>query len=286
MRFVQGKLCRRNGVKLMPLIVWDLESDNSRTHQVAWVRTPYSSYYLVCECDFKKRKKPYVHNGPDDPNNCSAKRAVEYRGIESSKRYYAEYQQDHTLEESIEYLFQRVESGQFLGLRDSVIYAQHVGQILAVPLHHVLSALEILYAQDKIELNGMILCRFQPRFRFPKEIQGLLCFMIDEPLGWPNGDAGDCFVHELEKAVHDGTNFKHGRDAFGYSGNWPRLSPHIKMLFGQKWVGEAIMSYMVRAAQGEEKSQGKLDEIAVWLETLLKHLMTGKSRDLHPEKDE
>lgn len=281
MRFVQGKQFRRFGVQLTPMIVWDLEND-SGTHQVAWVCAPHFSNHLVCECDFKKRKKPYVHNGPDDPNNCPVKRAVEHRGIEASKLYFAEHQQDYTLEESIEHLFQRVESGQFLGLQTNVIYAQQVGQILGTPLRNILGALDILYAQDKIELDGMILRRFQPRFRFPKEIQGLLRYMFEEPLGWPNGDAGDCFLHDLEKAIHDGTHFKHGRDAFEHGGNWPRLQPHIKALFGSRWLAEALTFYMTRAAQGDENSAGKIDEIAAFLETWLNMLKTGKPRSGNP----
>lgn len=52
-------------------------------------------------------------------------------------------------------------------------------------------------------------------FRFPEEIQRLFAYIIEEPLGWPNGGAGDVFVSELEKVIHEHTRFKHGNDAFG-----------------------------------------------------------------------
>ena len=74
-------------------------------------------------------------------------------------------------------------------------------------------------------------CEQGSRFRFPAEIQNILRYIIEEPLGWPNGEAGDCFLSEIECAISDNTNYESGKDAFGVGGNYPRLSPQVLFVF-------------------------------------------------------
>lgn len=276
-----GKEIIFHGVTCTPLEVWNIDN-----HSVAWIRfeaeTEYS-YHLMCDCDFRESDKPYTYGGTDDPKLCQAKKAVEQERLKKTQCFYTEALKTDTLENAVEEIFHRVhDKGDFLGQRMNLIYAQEVAAMVSRPLRELLAAIETLYAQDKLELNGMILQPFRHQFRFPAEIRSLLRFMIEEPLGWPNGDAGDCFLEEVERAIDAGTHFKHGREAFGYGGNWPRLAPHIKALFGSKWLAEALTFYMARAAQGDEASQGRVDEITAFFETWLNLLKTGKPHSGNP----
>ncbi|MBI4250810.1 hypothetical protein HY622_04430 [Candidatus Uhrbacteria bacterium] len=273
-----GKEVTLFGVRFIPLKVWNIDN-----HAVAWVQVEddRKAAHLVCDCDFRDQDKPYTYGGADDPNSCPAKKTVEQERVQKTQRFYTEVLKTRSLEEVIEEIFRRVyEKKEFLGQRRDIVYAQEIAVMVLRPLQEVLAALETLYAQDKIELYGMILIPFRHRFQFPREIQSLLRFMIEEPLGWPNGDAGDCFVGDIERAIDAGTHFKHGREAFGDGGNWPRLRPDIKALFGSQWLAEAMMSYMVRAAQGDEKAQGKLDEIAAFLQKWIDQIMTGRAHEI------
>lgn len=273
-----GKEVTLFGVRCIPLKVWNIDN-----HSVVWIQVEDEgeAAYLVCDCDFRERDKAYTYGGADDPNLCPAKKTVEQERLQKTQRFYTEVIKTRSLEEVIEEIFHRVyEKKEFLGQRMNRIYAQEVAAMVSRPLREVLAALDILYAQDKIELNGMILVPFRQQFRFPREIQSLLRFMIEEPLGWPNGDAGDCFLGDIERAIDAGTHFKHGREAFGEGGNWPRLRPDIKVLFASQWFSEAMMSYMVRTAQGDEKAQEKLDEIAAFLQKWLDTIMTGRAHEI------
>jgi len=274
MKMAVGETVDFHGNPLIPHKVWDIDN-----HCVAWVQVggETGATHLMCECDLLKRDKPYTYGGTDDPNMCPAKKTVEQERLAKTTNFYSLMLQTHPLEEVIEEIFHRVhEKKEFLGQQTNMIYAQQVATMTGKPLREVLAALEMLYAKDRIELNGMILQPFRQRFRFPKEIQSLLRFMIEEPLGWPNGDAGDCFLERLEGAITRGSDYKHGRDAFGHSNNWPRLAPHVKVIFGSQWLAESLMYYMTRAAQGDEQAQGKIDEIAAFLETWLNMLREGK----------
>jgi hypothetical protein len=43
----------------------------------------------------------------------------------------------------------------------------------------------------------------------------MMQFMVELPLGWPNGDAGSGRVRECERYIQETYGYTHGRDAFG-----------------------------------------------------------------------
>ncbi len=248
------------GLKYIPVHYW-----NIRGHQVAFLRLirddGYTESWLMCDCDFQERSAPIILGSSNDPHACAAKKTVYTQVIEQEKQWYEHYLRDHSVKEAILHIFERSRAQEFLGLQYTSIYAQEVAELLSMQWRDVLVHIDELFTEEKLNLNGMILVPYTHRFRFPKEIQQLLRYMIEEPLGWPNGDAGDCFLHDLEKAIHEYTHYKHGKDAFGYGGNYPHVDAHILSMFGMKWVRDALTSYAIDAGKGDEKAKENFMDI-------------------------
>ncbi len=236
-----------SGCVLTPIRKW-----SHLDHEVALVRyekknadPPYADMHLVCECDFDV--KPVVRDGKTvgvehvrDPEACASKEAVRGAVKLEAKRPLLATLRASGLKDAILEAHAKVKAGEYLGQRyASMIYAQEVAELLGTPMDAMRAALAELFAEEKLDLNGMILADYVPRFRFPREIQQLFRMLVETPLGWPNGDAGDCFIAALEGAIHEGTDYKHGKDAF-----WPHNFPHLAashlVEFGHLWLASAL----------------------------------------------
>jgi len=137
-------------------------------------------------------------------------------------------------------IFTRVKDGEWLGQHyANMIYAQEVAELLDIKGPAIWGYCDTLYAEERLELNGAILTDYEKRFRFPIEIQQLLAMLVEEPLGWPNGDAGDGFLYTLEHAIHEHTDYKSGKDAF-WKENFPHIAPHHLLSFGMLWIELAL----------------------------------------------
>lgn len=149
--------------------------------------------------------------------------------------------------EAVMDIFTRVNSGEWLGQHHAnTIYAQEVAELLGMPNHDSLGTdnpiwkiLDDLYAEERIELGGAMLCPYQKRFRFPKEIQDLLAYIIEEPLGWPNGEAGTGAVTAIEGAIEAQAHYTHGADLVG-AHNFPHIASYHLLQFGLAWMRSAI----------------------------------------------
>jgi len=247
-------------------------------HEVALVRfekkdadPPYADTHLVCECDFAyedvvRDGKVVGKTHPKDPHRCRSKKAV-MRSVqlEAKPKFQAMLREDG-LKAAILAVHASVSAGEYLGQTvATMIYAQEVGELLDAEMSEIRSALDELFAEEKLDLNGMILAEYVRRFRFPKEIQALFIMMIEEPLGWPNGDAGDCFLAELEGTIHAHTRFKHGADAF-WPHNYPRVAAHHLVQFGRYCLAVAAE----RAARDPKvlDDLGETDRLAAELESI------------------
>jgi hypothetical protein len=72
------------------------------------------------------------------------------------------------LEDAVMDVFTRVQRKEFLGQAlGEVIYLQEVGRLLKVSEMDMRQAVTNLYVADRIDMNGMILTAFVPRFRLP-----------------------------------------------------------------------------------------------------------------------
>lgn len=214
---------------------WDVEG-----HEVAWLQfegtrtdgSIFSGKGLYCECDF----------GADNAllTICEHKKIVFKHFREESQDLYHAQWVSMGPKEAVLDIFRRVRAGERLfEHHHGVIYIQEVAELLALPERVVWALCDELFVEEKLNLNGAILIPYVQRFRFPKELQNLMAYMIEEPLGWPNGEAGDCFLDKIEGAIDQHTRYKHGKDAF-WSENYPYIAPHHLAVFGFNWLAMAL----------------------------------------------
>jgi len=212
-----------------------------REHEVALIRltnkaVPESAgSYLMCECDFAPG--PRIHGGPNDPDACEPKKVVRNVAAMNARIVHGAAWKKMGMKEAILDIHRRVKAWEYVGqVSGNVIYTQEVSVLLggerltsclaSDAVHdQVLAACGELYAEERLDLYGRILTDFVPCFRFPREMQMILRYIVEEPLGWPNGDAGDCWLGGFERGVQERLGFASGKAAFGK--HWPSIDPGI-----------------------------------------------------------
>lgn len=200
---------------------------------------------LMCECDFDL--EDLVEDGKvvgkvrkSDPYACHPKKAVRKYVMRKARRENASRWREMGLKETLLDIHARVKNGEFLGQSLSgCVYTQEVAELLGRPHEDVLVACGELYAEERLDLNGRILADFTPGFRFPAEMAAIMRYVVEEPLGWPNGDAGDCWVSGFESEVQERHGFKSGKEAFG--AHWPSIDPTLLAEFALEPVAEALL---------------------------------------------
>lgn len=240
-------------------------------HEVAWLEfhgtrpdgSTYSGKELYCECDFVEGSAPTF---------CEHKKTVYGRLREAAKDQFGQEWLAFGHKEAILDIFKRASAKeQLFEHHHGIIYIQEIAELLGISEKDIWALCDELFAEEKLDLNGAILTPYLSRFRFPKEIQNLFAYMKEEPLGWPNGEAGDCFLEELEGVIHKNTRFKHGKDAF-WKENYPHIAPHHLLHFGLNWMAIAIGRAENNAKACEDLKCFKLENIARHLEDLAKRL--------------
>ncbi len=183
-------------------------------------------------------------------DRCEAKEALrEVHAKKVSSEYGSEAWKNKDTQEKILDIWRRVNLGEYLGQwHGNMIYVQEVARLLEHPEATIWRACRELFKEEKLDLNGAILWQYKSRFRFPKELQSLMAYIIEEPLGWPNGDAGDGFIHTLEAAIHKHTPYKHGKTAFGEE-NYPNLAAHHLVSFGLRFLESGLVGIMADKAE-------------------------------------
>jgi len=225
---------------------------------------------MMCECDV-------AENRSIDAHKCPAKAKARDEVVAESRQKYGAQWQAMDLKDAVLDVFGRVEKKEYLGeFWPDMIYVQDVAKILEKSVAEVHHACDQLFAEEKLDLNGMILIPFTPMFRFPKELEQVMRYMIEEPLGWPNGEAGDGFVASLEVAINENTDHKSGKDAF-WEYNYPHIAPHILLMFGADWLERAI-------ARAESDPEDLKDLIYTRLDFLAKELRQMAKRLLKLKK--
>jgi hypothetical protein len=243
------------------------------------------SLALECECDFDYEEEA----GEDgetrfvkhyDPEDCPAKkraRAQLFR--ETVDRYGADWKRMGAKKALLD-LHRRVKDGLYFGQTyHGMVYLQEVSKLLGVDMKRLWKLADELYREERLELNGAILTDYVPRFRFPHELKQLMRLLIESPLGWPNGDAGDGALYEMEAAVQEHTRWKHGRDVFG--ANWAWLAPGPLFICGAGLLliaGHRLPDDL--EARKQLKKYGDLPRHAAWLKKL-----AGKCRKLKRRSD-
>jgi hypothetical protein len=142
------------------------------------------------------------------------------------------------------------------------------------PSDTINSAMDELKRRKLIDLSGCVLVPYTEHFQFPHEIHNDFAFLVGDQYGWPNGDAGDCFLWGLYKALVEQTEWTCGEDVFG-SANVPRLTKESLERCRNVW----IPALDLRLADKSFLEKGKvLEEIPVefwrgWLEFIQRDIL-------------
>ncbi|MBI4991834.1 MAG: hypothetical protein HZB99_01310 [Candidatus Harrisonbacteria bacterium] len=253
-----------------------LQSWIENGHEVAWMEyrginvrdEPFFGEQLHCECYFDYQRKRMkcgdgkwrvgtVRSSDKDEYRCPAIKKVRESLIKKAAEANKERWQNLGWKNAILDIFKRVSSGENLWQHhEKIIYVQEVAKLLQIPDTDVWRYCDELFAEEKLDLNGAILMDYVSRFRFPKEVQQLFGYMIEEPLGWPNGEAGDGFLEIIEEAIHKRTDYKHGKRAFGEE-NYPNVATHILEMFALRW----LRFVLARVKENPELLKGKYPEV-------------------------
>lgn len=206
---------------------------------------------LLCECDFTEEKR--IFGGENDPHNCVARKTVRETVLKEARAAYGDAWKKMGLKEAIMDVFRRQAAREYLGSSNAeMLYAQDVAEILNADQKRVMQLCQELQDEERLDLNGWILQPYEPYLRLPHELKVLFAYMIEEPLGWPNGDAGDYFVGRFTGLLEEHAGYTHGRDLVG-SENFPHIAPRHLLVTATLWL-QAAVSASAREEQEDAKT--------------------------------
>ena len=259
---------------------------------------------LMCPCDLKWRwttlevfpvRRTMVMTG--NWSNCPSKEAAREVVRTELRREYLHPWMGMSLAEAVEDIWARHKAGAYMGEHNvGMLYVQDVERLLgttpdvmhvylcerkngkgeivsgervvnmSAPSKKILSAISELQQKKLVDLNGMILIPYVEYFRLPDALHRQFAYWIEEPLGWPNGEAGDCFLSALCAQVAKATGWKSGDDVFGPE-NIPILTPAWRLSVPE-WIRGLDERLAVSAAGGKG---AVLREIAIsrWVDWLV-----------------
>lgn len=205
---------------------------------------------LLCGCNLKPGNVTQHRVVGSDPDVCPQRQAVHKRVIARAIARHPEWK-SMNLGNAILDIFGRVQANEYLGqVVSGVIYTQEVAVLLERDHDRVLAEVFRLRDEERVDLNGRILIPYEPRFRFPVELEDMIAMAVIDLFGAPNGDADQAVVAELEAYVTEHGHFTHGRDAFGPF--WPHIPLEVLSLPGENWVANAVCPCLVKGANSLE----------------------------------
>lgn len=200
---------------------------------------------LLCGCHWKEGETQIDVVG-SDPRVCPHLVSVRTHVVARTRDEHPEWK-SMTLGNAILDIFHRVQSNQYVGQHaGGLVYTQEVAELLERDHDLVVAETFRLRDQEKLDLRGRILIPYEPRFRFPIELEHMIAMAVIDVLGVPNGDAEQAVVAELERCVAEHGRFAHGRDAFGRF--WPHIPLEVLSLPGENWVANAVCPCLVEGA--------------------------------------
>lgn len=261
---------------------------------------------LMCKCDlaFKWRmlgnpqKRTMVHTG--NAYQCPAKEDARKVVCAEVRNKYHDCWAAMTLADRVLDIWQKHCAGEYMGEHNiGTLYVQDIESLLGTtpeivnvhlgagrnaegevvsqptvehisfPSREILDAIGELKKRKLIALNGMILVPYRESFRFPEELHRQLAYWIEAPLGWPNGEAGDCFLGELYGKIARVTKWASGEEVFG-ADNIPVFTPHWRTRCKEDWL-PALATLDWRLGLPEEEYDEALRALSVeqWIAWLV-----------------
>ena len=297
------------------ILFHESHQDESRGKR-SWTR-------IMCPCDLmwrwttRQKTRMLVHTA--DGFCCGAKENVRKVIREEIRQQYGNLWALLLLADAVEDIFRRHWAGEYLGEHNpGMLYVQDVESLLGItpdtrtfhlgeardnegnvvgdqetfhipfPSEVILAAVEELKRRKIVDLNGMIIIPHREHFRFPSSLHHQLALWIEEPLGWPNGDAGDCFVADLCERVEGATGWTCGEEVFGKE-NIPNLSSSAKEHFFKRWLSNLEKLRPFTFPVGDEASRGMcrehwirsltIEQWVYWLRMIREEITGGKCED-------
>lgn len=221
-------------LKLDPQVEFDCNG-----HKSWWMKITHNdkiSYSLFCDCDFEYQKDNNTISRKIDPLKCHVKKIFREKQLKDTILKHRDRWQQLGVLGAILDIYDHVKNGAWLGQSHyKLIFAQEVAELLEISIAKIWNYIDQLRSEEKLDLNGAILIDYKNRFRFPKEIQQLIKYIVEEPLGWPSGDAGDFFLEEIETIINQNTSFQSCKSAF-HKENSPNLASRHLYEFGSTWI--------------------------------------------------
>jgi hypothetical protein len=145
------------------------------------------------------------------------------------------------------------------------------------PSDTINAAMDELKRRKLVDLSGCVLVPFVEHFCFPDDLHREFAFLVGDQYGWPNGDAGDCFMWSLYKKLVAKKGWTCAEDVFG-NANVPRMTEKAIKRCNELWISRldtrlADKDFVEKGKVLEELPLGNWEE---WLEFV--------QRDIHEQK--
>jgi hypothetical protein len=257
---------------------------------------------LMCKCDLtfkwslcgKPKKRTMVHVG--DGYHCPVKEDARKIVRAEVREKYQKPWEAMVLADRVLDIWQKHRAGEYMGERNiGTLYVQDVESLLGTtpevikvslgesrnaqgevvspgsverisfPSREILTAVGELKKRKLVDLNGMILVSYREYFRFPEELHRQFAYWIEAPLGWPNGDAGGCFLAELYGKIARVTGWQSGEEVFG-AGNIPALTPYWWARSKENWLPVLDWRFGLPEEEHQEVVRGiSIEKWIAWL---------------------
>ena len=270
---------------------------------------------LMCPCDLKwkwemfgtPKKRTMFMTG--DSSHCAAQEDAREIVRSDIRRKYQDVWATMSLAESANDIWQKFCAGEYMGEHNvGLLYVQDVERLLGTtpdvlnvqigavknaqgevvsptrvehiscPSKAIRSAIFELKKRKLVDLNGMILIPYRESFCFPEELHHKFAYWIEIPLGWPNGEAGDCFMFTLYAKIMQATNWKSGEDVFGPE-NIPTMTAVWKEQCTTKWL--PLLDHRLPGLPEDERhevlTQIPIEKWIAWLSMIRKEILSAES---------
>ncbi|OGZ06451.1 MAG: hypothetical protein A2845_06045 [Candidatus Lloydbacteria bacterium RIFCSPHIGHO2_01_FULL_49_22] len=271
--------------------------------------------HLMCPCDLKwkwemfgtPKKRTMVMTG--DGFHCAAQEDAREVVRNEIQRKYQEVWATMSLADRANDIWQKFCAGEYMGEHNvGSLYVQDIERLLGTtpdvlnvqvgagrnaqgeivspprvehiscPSKAIRSAIFELKKRKLVDLNGMILVPYSESFRFPEELHRQFAYWIEVPLGWPNGEAGDCFMFTLYAKIVRVTNWKSGEDVFGPQ-NIPTMTAAWKESCITKWL--PLLDHRLLGLPEDERHEVltriPLEEWIAWLLMIREEVLAAES---------
>lgn len=272
-------------------------------------RKKNSRLQLMCKCDlaFKWRmvgnpkKRTMVHIG--DGHHCPAKEDAREVVRAVVREKYRKLWLTMTLAERVLDIWQKHCAGEYMGEGNpGMLYMQDIESLLdttpevinvylsegrnlqgdvvspgiveriSFPSNALMAAVAELKKRKLVALNGMILVPYREYFHFPEELHRQFAYWIEVSLGWPNGEAGDCFLAELYRKIVRVTNWRSGEEVFG-ADNIPAFTPHWWNRCMENWLPVLDRRLVLLGEDQQQVLQGiSVEKWIAWLVLIRKEI--------------